>query len=239
MLHHLKPFIYIAASITFVFIADTGNSQYRFIPIAEADKATGNMNRVANEPAQALAESMPDSLEIISAYKNAKTVTDIEANNEKVVHALAKIRSTEIAILRLAATARSCEKTQVLETDGFQVAVKDVEGKVATFVAAVTDIELRMRKSFEAMPGRTMFSRHGKDGDLDFKRNEQLRRYQIAYSDFGRLRVQARELRKSISRASSVILNARCQPGNIPPLYEGEKVGLPRTASKKPLSIDP
>lgn len=230
--------VYVSAAAACAFLAGTGSAQDRFIPVTQVQKAEPS-NRFVNEAAAFADGGMPDGAEIIAVFRAAKTVADIEAGNRGIVMALGKIQSIETRLSRLATAARSCDQTDLPDVAAFQGNVNDMEVKAVSFEGALVDIERRMKKSIESMQSHAAFGKFSRKENSDFKRNEQLRRYQIAYSEFGRLRVQAQETRKSIGRTSVVVLNAQCQLGTIPPLYESEKIVLPQAARKRPLNLNP
>jgi hypothetical protein len=176
-----------------------------------------------------LIDQTPDGDQVIGLYQAVRTVQDVEAANESVKAQVIKAQSIAADVARLhAATFKSCEGSEAPQ-------VEAIATKARAFSAALVRVDGELTKSLAAMRQKVETEMPGST-----RAKEDVNRLVLATNEFGRLRVQAQEIAKSIEGVGVSIrtTTASCMPTPVPPLFverdTPSNVGAPVSRSPSP-----
>lgn len=222
--------------------ADQANPSNLLIPGAQSAGQNEQQSGAVPQPLFKLVEMAPDSGQIVALYQAARTVSDVEAANDKVSNDIAKTQSVAVEVSRLyQSVATTCEGVDISQ-------VQTIANKTKLLSDAVFMIDAQLTKSLLTLQKQTQ-SR--KVSMAAWNSAEDVRRFELAVHKFGQLRVQTQEIAKTVDRfaASIRITSESCKPTTIPPLFARSGTPLsdqsnirgqmPRELKQRPVNLVP
>jgi hypothetical protein len=155
-----------------------------------------------------LIDQTPDGGHVVELYQTVRTVRDVEAANENVKAQVIKAQSVAADVARLhAATFKSCDVSEAPQ-------IETIANKARGFSTTLVRVDRELTKSLATMRQKVEAERRS------IGAKEDVNRLVLAAHQFGRLRVQAQEIAKSVEGLGVSIRTtaASCTPTPVPPL---------------------
>jgi len=161
-------------------------------------------------PLAELIDQTADGGQVIGLYQAARTVRDVEAANESVKAQVIRAQSIVSDVAQLhAVSIKSCEGAEASQVEAIAIRAK-------TFSATLVRVDSELTKSLAAMRQKVESER-----SASTRAKEDVNRLVLAAHELGRLRVQAREIAKTVEGLAAGIRTAAvsCTPTLVPPLF--------------------